>query len=57
MHGDPAPGDVRDSLAASKAAHAAFGFDADRELEDGLSVYIDWLRDDPVTAGNRGRPV
>jgi nucleoside-diphosphate-sugar epimerase len=49
VHGDPRPGDVRDSLAAIDAATAAFGFHPSVALEDGLRVYLEWLRSDPVT--------
>jgi UDP-glucose 4-epimerase len=49
VHGDPRPGDVRDSLAAIDAAVAALGFRPSVALEDGLAVYMDWLRSDPVT--------
>jgi UDP-glucose 4-epimerase len=49
VHGDPRPGDVRDSLAAIDAAAAAFGFRPSVTLQDGLAVYTDWLRCDPVT--------
>lgn len=50
VHGDPRPGDVRDSLAAVDAAGAAFGFDPSMPLDKGLRSYIEWLRGDPVTA-------
>jgi UDP-glucose 4-epimerase len=50
VHGDPRPGDVRDSLAAVDAATRAFGFAPSMDLEVGLKDYIDWLRTDPVTA-------
>jgi nucleoside-diphosphate-sugar epimerase len=50
LHGDPRPGDVRDSLAAVDAARKAFGFDPSVQLDDGLRVYMDWLRGDTVTA-------
>jgi len=51
VHGPPRPGDVRDSLAAIDAASAAFGFHPSVDLRDGLGVYLDWLRNDPVTLG------
>lgn len=50
IHGDPRPGDVRDSLAAVEAAGQAFGFDPKMDLATGLTDYLEWLRDDPVTA-------
>ena len=50
VHGPPRPGDVRDSLAAVEAAQHAFGFQPSVDLREGLRRYIDWLRDDPVTA-------
>ena len=49
VHGDPRPGDVRDSLAAIDAAAQALGFTPSVGLQDGLAVYLDWLRSDPVT--------
>lgn len=49
VHGDPRPGDVRDSLAAIDAAQAAFGFAPSVGLEQGISDYLDWLRNDDVT--------
>jgi UDP-glucose 4-epimerase len=49
VHGASRPGDVRDSLADIDAASAAFGFRPSVSLEDGLAVYIEWLRTDPVT--------
>ena len=49
VHGDPRPGDVRDSLAAVDAARAAFGFEPSMDLRDGLREYLAWLRSDPVT--------
>jgi UDP-glucose 4-epimerase len=48
--GPPRPGDVRDSLASIEAAATAFGFRPSVDLTAGLSEYMDWLRDDPVTA-------
>jgi UDP-glucose 4-epimerase len=50
VHGDPRPGDVRDSLADVSAAAAAFGFAPSVELESGLATYMTWLAADPVTA-------
>ena len=49
VHGEPRPGDVRDSLAAVDAARAAFGFEPSKDLSEGLNEYLSWLRDDPVT--------
>ena len=49
VHGDPRPGDVRDSLAAVEAAREAFGFRPTMDLKEGLEDYIEWLRLDPVT--------
>ena len=46
----PRQGDVRDSLAAMAAAHAAFGFEPTVELEAGLAEYLAWIATDPVTA-------
>ena len=51
------PGDVRDSLADITKATAAFGYAPTVELRHGLEEYVGWLRDDPVSAGNRGEPV
>lgn len=50
VYGPPRPGDVRDSLAAIDAAHDAFGFAPMTDMEEGLRVYLEWLRNDPVTA-------
>ena len=51
------PGDVRDSLADITKAAAAFGYAPTVELRLGLEEYVDWLRNDPVSAGNRGGSV
>lgn len=48
-HGDPRPGDVRDSLADVSAAAEAFGFDPAMDLEVGLREYFAWVRTDPIT--------
>jgi nucleoside-diphosphate-sugar epimerase len=53
-HGDPRPGDVRDSLADTNAARAAFGFAPSMDLREGLSQYLAWLRTDAVTIGRWG---
>jgi len=49
VHGDPRPGDVRDSLAAIDRAGEALGFSPSVTLEEGLGEYIEWLRSDSVT--------
>ncbi|MRR13173.1 NAD-dependent epimerase/dehydratase family protein, partial [bacterium] len=49
VHGDPRPGDVRDSLATVDAAGRAFGFAPSADLESGLREYLEWLRTDEVT--------
>ena len=49
VHGEPRPGDVRDSLAAVDAARAAFGFEPSKDLSEGLNEYLSWLRNDSVT--------
>jgi UDP-glucose 4-epimerase len=48
-HGPPRKGDVRDSLAATAAAEAAFGFRPRIGLEEGLAEYLAWIAEDPVT--------
>ena len=45
----PRPGDVRDSLAATAAARAAFGFVPSVGLDEGLAEYMAWIAHDPVT--------
>ncbi len=45
----PRKGDVRDSLAATAAAQAAFGFTPGVGLDEGLHEYLSWIREDPVT--------
>ena len=45
----PRPGDVRDSLAATAAAQAAFGFAPSVTLDEGLDEYMAWIAHDPVT--------
>ncbi len=45
----PRPGDVRDSLAATSAARAAFGFAPSVGLDEGLDEYMAWIAHDPVT--------
>jgi UDP-glucose 4-epimerase len=56
VHGDPRPGDVRDSLAAIDAAEAALGFHPSVDLEEGLAAYFEWLRSDPVTQARWSSP-
>ena len=48
-YGPPRKGDVRDSLAATAAARAAFGYEPTVDLEDGLREYLSWVAGDPVT--------
>ncbi len=48
-YGAPRKGDVRDSLAATDAARAAFGYAPTVDLEEGLREYLSWVADDPVT--------
>jgi UDP-glucose 4-epimerase len=55
VHGPERPGDVRDSLAAIEKAHIAFGYSPSFDLRSGLAAYIDWLRDDPVSAATRSQ--
>jgi len=45
----PRPGDVRDSLADTAAARAAFGFVPGVALDAGLEEYMGWIANDPVT--------
>ena len=45
----PRPGDVRDSLAATDAARAAFGFVPGVGLDAGLEEYLEWIAGDVVT--------
>lgn len=49
VYSAPRPGDVRDSLAAIDVAASALGYVPSVDLEDGLTEYLRWLRDDPVT--------
>jgi nucleoside-diphosphate-sugar epimerase len=49
VHGEPRPGDVRDSLAEVAAARAAFGFRPMADLREGIDAYLRWLREDAVT--------
>lgn len=43
-HGPPRLGDVRDSLADTSKAAAAFGFSPTVSLEEGLDEYVAWAR-------------
>ena len=45
----PRKGDVRDSLAATGAARAAFGYEPAVALESGLVEYMSWVARDSVT--------
>jgi len=44
IHGDPRPGDVRDSLADISAARNAFGFEPSAQIEEGLVEYMTWAK-------------
>lgn len=46
----PRKGDVRDSLAATDAAAAAFGYAPGVGMDEGLAAYLAWIATDPVTA-------
>ena len=43
-HGQPRPGDVRDSLADIAAARAAFGYEPAVALREGLKEYMAWAK-------------
>jgi nucleoside-diphosphate-sugar epimerase len=45
----PRPGNVRDRLAATATAQAAFGFAPSVGLDEGLDEYMAWIAHDPVT--------
>jgi UDP-glucose 4-epimerase len=45
-HAPPRPGDVRHSLADTRAAEAAFGFRPSIEMTDGLAQYMTWAREE-----------
>lgn len=49
VHGDPRPGDVRDSLASIGAAERALGYQPSVALEAGMPEYLEWIRGDVVT--------
>jgi UDP-glucose 4-epimerase len=53
-HAPPRMGDVRDSLADIRAAHAAFGFDPRTSMADGLAEYWAWFSRDPLTLRRLG---
>jgi UDP-glucose 4-epimerase len=53
-HAPPRPGDVRDSLADIRLARAAFGYEPEVPLEQGLAVYWQWMIHDPVTLQQTG---
>jgi UDP-glucose 4-epimerase len=44
LHGPPRAGDVRHSIADVSAARAAFGFEPQVSLEEGLPQYVAWAR-------------
>lgn len=46
QYGPPRSGDVRDSLADISAARAGFGFDPTTSLDEGLTEYMAWARDE-----------
>jgi UDP-glucose 4-epimerase len=50
-HAAPRPGDVRDSLADIGAASAALGFAPGVGIEDGLTEYMRWARQEVEQAG------
>jgi UDP-glucose 4-epimerase len=54
-HGPERAGDVRDSLADTSKARAAFGYVPRVDLGHGLEEYMAWLRTDPVSVAKRGR--
>ena len=43
-YGQPRAGDVRDSLADVSAARQAFGFDPAQTMDENLTRYVDWAR-------------
>jgi UDP-glucose 4-epimerase len=45
----PRPGDVRDSLADTRAAKNAFDFSSQTGLKAGLLEYMDWIKQDRIT--------
>lgn len=52
-HGAPRAGDVRDSLADISAARAAFGFNPNVGLDEGLAEYINWAKTEVATCATR----
>jgi nucleoside-diphosphate-sugar epimerase len=50
----PRMGDVRDSLADIRAAHAAFGFDPRTSMTEGLAEYWTWFSRDGLTLKRLG---
>jgi UDP-glucose 4-epimerase len=48
--GPPRPGDVRHSLADISAAHAAFGYQPQVGMEEGLAEYVAWARTEVAQA-------
>jgi UDP-glucose 4-epimerase len=44
VYGPPRPGDVRDSLADITASQRAFGYEPSMSLEQGLTEYVQWAR-------------
>ncbi|ABQ25880.1 SDR family oxidoreductase [Geotalea uraniireducens] len=46
QHGPPRPGDVMHSLADIRAAHEAFDFTPEINLEDGLREYMVWVKEE-----------
>lgn len=44
VHGDPRPGDVRDSTADIAAARRRFNFNPSTDLRAALGEYIEWMR-------------
>lgn len=49
-HGAPRPGDVRHSLADISAAREAFGFQPTVSLEEGVSEYMVWAKEEAARA-------
>lgn len=49
-HGQPRPGDVRDSLAEIGAAREAFGFNPSVDLATGLQEYMSWAQNEMSTS-------
>ncbi len=49
-HGPSRPGDVRDSLADTRAASAAFNYNPQFDLGEGLAEYLTWLKADRLSS-------